>query len=311
MKLSVVMPAYNESVNLPIVIAELQKNISNSKYITTHEIIVVDDHSSDDTFGAVKGMNDQRVKCLRLSKRSGSHTAIRAGLRHASGDVTMCISADGQDNPVILDQMIDKVKSGAHTVWGIRNSRNETFSDKFAALMFYATLRIFASSQTNQIDLSNADFYMLSKRSRQAINQCEERNTSLFGLIIWLGFKQDYVKYDRRERLNGKSKWSLKSRARLAIDWILAFSGIPLRLITYAGVITAFIAICYAGFILWAALHNETTPGWAETFLMILMSSAILMLMMGVVGEYLWRNFDETRKRPLFFIESDSQEKED
>jgi dolichol-phosphate mannosyltransferase len=181
-------------------------------------------------------------------------------------------------------------------------------SDKFAAWMFYATLRVFASNQTNQIDLSNADFYMLSKRSKSAINQCEERNTSLFGLIIWLGFRQDYLKYDRRERLNGKSKWSLKSRARLAIDWILAFSGIPLRLITYAGLITAFMAICYAGFIFWAALHNQTTPGWAETVLMVLMSSALLMLMMGVIGEYLWRNFDETRKRPLFFIESDSDE---
>jgi glycosyltransferase involved in cell wall biosynthesis len=308
MKLSVVIPAYNESVNIPIVIAELQKNILSSKFITSHEVIVVDDHSADGTFDAVKGMNDPQVKCLRLSKRSGSHTAIRAGLRYASGDVTMCISADGQDDPIILDQMIEKVKNGAHTVWGIRNARNETFSDKFAALMFYATLRIFASSQTNQIDLSNADFYLLSKRSRQAINQCEERNTSLFGLIIWLGFKQDYVNYDRRERLNGKSKWSLKSRARLAIDWILAFSGIPLRLITYAGLIVSFIAVCYAMFILWAALNNKTTPGWASTALMVLMGSALLMIMMGVIGEYLWRNFDETRKRPLFFIEDETTE---
>jgi dolichol-phosphate mannosyltransferase len=246
---------------------------------------------------------------LRLSRRSGSHTAIRAGLAHTNGDAVLCISSDGQDNPVVLGQMVQQWQQGAQVVWAIRNAREETFKDKMAATLFYYTLRLFANSGQSDIDLANADFYLLDKKAVSAINACSERNTSLFGLIIWIGFKQVGVTYDRRERMNGKSKWSFRSRIRLAQDWIMAFSGVPLKLMTYLGMSAAVIGFLYALFILFAAIKGYTTPGWAESVLLMLVGGGVLLIMLGIIGEYLWRTLDETRKRPLFFIEKDTHTK--
>jgi polyisoprenyl-phosphate glycosyltransferase len=309
MKLSVVMPAFNEQENISLVVGELCKVMSAIPSIEDFEIIVVDDHSSDNTASEVSALNNLRARCLRLSRRSGSHTAIRAGLAHASGDAVLCISSDGQDNPTVLQQMIERWKAGAQVVWAIRKSRQETFKDKMAAVLFYYTLRLFANSGQSEIDLANADFYLLDRKAVDAINACKERNTSLFGLIIWIGFKQEGVLYDRRERLNGKSKWSFKSRLRLAQDWIMAFSGIPLKLMTYVGISAAIFGFAYAILIFILAINGHTMPGWAATTIFILVGGGLLMVMLGIIGEYLWRALDETRKRPLFFVESDTNVK--
>jgi dolichol-phosphate mannosyltransferase len=309
MKLSVVMPAFNEQENIALVVKELCTVIEGIAGISTFEIIVVDDHSSDDTSNEVKALQLPHARCLRLSRRSGSHTAIRAGLAHTNGDAVLCISSDGQDNPVVLGQMVQQWQQGAQVVWAIRNAREETFKDKMAATLFYYTLRLFANSGQSDIDLANADFYLLDKKAVSAINACSERNTSLFGLIIWIGFKQVGVTYDRRERMNGKSKWSFRSRIRLAQDWIMAFSGVPLKLMTYLGMSAAVIGFLYALFILFAAIKGYTTPGWAESVLLMLVGGGVLLIMLGIIGEYLWRTLDETRKRPLFFIEKDTHTK--
>ena len=309
MKLSVVMPAYNEQENIALVVKELCTVIEGIAGISTFEIIVVDDHSSDHTSTEVSALQLTHARCLRLSRRSGSHTAIRAGLAHANGDAVLCISSDGQDNPIVLGQMVQQWLEGAQVVWAIRNAREETFKDKMAATLFYYTLRLFANSGQSDIDLANADFYLLDRKAVDAINACSERNTSLFGLIIWIGFKQVGVTYDRRERMNGKSKWSFRSRIRLAQDWIMAFSGVPLKLMTYLGMSAAAIGFLYALFILFAAIKGYTTPGWAESVLLMLVGGGVLLIMLGIIGEYLWRTLDETRKRPLFFIEKDTHKK--
>jgi polyisoprenyl-phosphate glycosyltransferase len=309
MKLSVVMPAFNEQENIGLVVAELMKILPSIDGLTDYEIVVVDDHSNDATSEVVHQLGNDRARCLRLSRRSGSHTAIRAGLAYATGDAVLCISSDGQDNPQVLTEMIAKWRQGAQIVWAIRKSRQETFKDKMAAVLFYYTLRLFANSGQSSIDLANADFYLLDRKAVDAINACQERNTSLFGLIIWIGFRQDAVAYDRRERWNGKSKWSFKSRLRLAQDWIMAFSGIPLKLMTYLGITAAVIGFLYAIFILVAAIKGYTTPGWAESVLLMLVGGGVLLIMLGIIGEYLWRTLDETRKRPLFFIERDTLNK--
>jgi dolichol-phosphate mannosyltransferase len=165
----------------------------------------------------------------------------------------------------------------------------------------------FTSNDLLNIDLSNADFYLLSRKTVNAINQCQERNTSLFGLIIWLGFKQTGVTYKRRERFSGKSKWNFSSRMRLAKDWIIAFSGIPLKMITYIGIGTAILGFAYAIFIFICALLKYTTPGWAEAVIITLVVCGAIMTMLGVMGEYMWRTLEETRTRPLYFIEDETK----
>lgn len=310
MKLSVVIPAYNEAENIRTVIEELRQTISKCVHVHATEIIVVDDHSSDQTFAEVSAIGGGNVRCIRLSRRSGAHTALRAGIAAASGDAVLCISADGQDNPSILNQMIEKLHADAHTIWAVRESRDERWLDKMAARLFYMILRMFMDDETNNIDLSNADFYLLSRKTVNAINACPERVTSLFGLIVWLGFKQDSVTYARRKRIAGKTKWTFRSRLRLAKDWVIAFSGIPLKLITYLGISIALLGFVYAIYIFICALMKLTTPGWAESILITLFSSGVLLIMMGLIGEYLWRTLEESRKRPLYFIEDETTESE-
>jgi dolichol-phosphate mannosyltransferase len=226
MKLSVVVPAYNESNNIPFIISKVTENIQATKVVKEYEIIICDDHSSDKTFERVQELNNKNVKSIRLSRRSGSHVALRAGLLNASGDLVLCISADGQDDPIVLSEMIEKIQQGKDIIWGVRNNRQEPILSKYFAVIFYKLLSLFISNENN-VDLANADFYLLNKKVVKAINSCEERNTSLFGLIAWIGFEQDQVKYDRKKRNSGKSKWNFNSKMKLALDWIMAFSGLP------------------------------------------------------------------------------------
>jgi dolichol-phosphate mannosyltransferase len=302
MKLSIVIPAYNESENIPVIISKLKDSIQVVGQIDDYEILICDDHSSDGTYEVTAAMNDKRIKCIRLSKRSGSHVALRAGLRHAQGDMALCISADGQDDPGMLKLMVDKIIQGKHIVWGVRNKRNEKFINKYFAIFFYKLLSLFVSNQ-NKVDLANADFYLLSRKVIDTINQFEERNTSLFGLIAWIGFEQDQVLYERKQRYSGKSKWGFGSKLKLAADWIIAFSGLPLKLIAILGFMFAVLGFGYAIYILIFALSGNAIPGWASTTTLILLIGGIQLMMIGVLGEYLWRTLEESRKRPVYFIE--------
>ncbi|MFY7880416.1 MAG: glycosyltransferase family 2 protein [Lacibacter sp.] len=305
MFLSVVIPAYNEAQNIPYVSKELIERVSELKEISEFEIIFCDDHSNDQSLMAIKKLENPKIKCVRLSRRSGSHTAIRAGLKKAKGDAVLCISADGQDDPLILQKMIQKLNEGSQIVWGVRTSRDEPFFSKQLALIFYRLLSFFVPNE-NKIDLANADFYLLDRKVVNALNNCPERNTSLFGLIAWIGFRQDEVYYIRRERMNGKTKWGLRSKLKLTLDWIFAFSGLPLKLISLLGFLIAFLGFVYATIIICLSLWGYTTPGWAETTITILLLGGIQMIMIGVIGEYLWRTLDETRTRPLYFIEDET-----
>jgi polyisoprenyl-phosphate glycosyltransferase len=304
MFLSVIIPAYNESTNITKVIGELEETIEQCKDVFSYEVIVIDDHSSDNTLECVKHIGKKNIHCLRLSRRSGSHVALRAGIKKAEGEIVLCISADGQDNPSVLNAMIAKIKAGDHTVWALRTNRNESFFSRLFSSVFYKILKWFTDQKSN-INLANADFYLLTRKVVNAINSCEEKNTSLFGLIIWLGFKQSYVVYNRRDRMSGQSKWNFKSRLRLAKDWIISFSGLPLKLITYVGITASVFGFIYAIFLFFYTILGYAKPGWAETVLISLIGGGIIMIMLGIIGEYLWRTFDETRKRPLYFIEEE------
>jgi len=305
MKLSVVIPAYNESRNITITIEEILSVTDTISDIDKVEIIVVDDHSSDETFDAVGRINDPRVSCLRLSKRSGSHTALRAGIREAKGDAVLCITADGQDNPACIPEMLRKWNMGAKIIWALRKSRkNEAWHIRVPALLFYRILNWVAGNEDNAIDLASADFWLLDRVAVDAINACKERNTSLFGLIAWLGFKQDFVEYDRRIRRYGKSKWDFRSRFNLARDWIIAFSGLPLRIASLFGILTAILGILYAVFVIINKLFlGNPMAGYPSIVVLILVLGGVQLTILGIIGEYLWRNLDETRNRPLYFIE--------
>ncbi len=303
--LTVIIPAYNEKDNLRETIKELMQATESISDIDNFQVIVVDDHSSDDTYDIISQMKDPGIACIRLSRRSGSFTALRAGIAEAKGDAVLCISADGQDDPFSLKDMLDKWHGGANVVWALRKSRaDEPFHIRIPSQLFYFLLNRFIGYHDSSIDMARADFCLLDKRVIDAVNTFHERNTSLFGLIAWLGFKQDFVEYDRRKRKRGESKWSFRSRMGFAKDWIVAFSGLPLKLTSIIGIIVASLGFLYSILIILLAFFGGIpVKGWPTTMVVILIIGGIQMIMLGIIGEYLWRNLDESRNRPLYLIE--------
>ena len=308
MKLTIIIPTHNEKENIKITIEELIAVVDSISIVNELNILVVDDHSSDKTYELVDQMNDPRIQCFRLSKRVGSHIALRAGLKQSMGDAVLCISADGQDDPSCLSEMLEKCSTGTNIVWALHNRRTEEswFARKTAQL-FYAVLYWLSDTENRKIDLSHANFFLLDKAVINAVNSCPERNTSLFGLIAWLGFNQDYIEYERLPRRLGKSKWGLRSRFRLARDWIAAFSGLPLKLMSLVGFFVALSGFLYALYVIFNASSGNPIDGWSSIMVAVLILGGIQMIMLGVVGEYLWRNLDESRERPLYFIEKKTQ----
>jgi len=306
MKLSVVIPSYNEAENIERTILELCALIN--KVAMSHEFIVIDDHSSDDTFdvaAAIKGVN---TRCLRLSRRSGSHVAIRTGLAAASGDAVLCISADGQENPAAVSLMLDRWRKGAQVVWALRRDREEEpLRIKLFARAFYRLLRYFNKPENPDIDLSQADFYLLDRRVVDAIVACGERVTSLFGLLAWIGFRQESVDYDRRPRRSGSSKWNFNQRFALAVDWIVAFSWLPLRVSVIMGLAIAGLGVMYAIVIITNAILGQPVEGWSSVMTTVLLLCGIQLVMLGAIGEYVGRGLDESRKRPIAFVEREAQ----
>ena len=307
MNISIIIPTYNENKNIKPAIQELFGVLNRIPDINKVEIIVVDDHSSDDTFDVVKGINDSRVKCLRLSRRCGSHTAIRAGLKEAMGDVLLYISVDGQDDPNCLINMLEKWRNGVQVVWALRtNSLDGPWHLQISAKLFYKLLIWLGGVEGTNINISRANFCLLDRTVIEAINRCAERNTSLFGLIIWLGFNQDFVGYERRQRRYGKSKWNLVSYLGLAKDWIVGFSGLPLTLISIVGFSVTSLSFLYGIYVLINFIAGKSIQNSSLIMLVVLLIGGIQMVMLGIIGEYLWNNLHEARRRPLFFIEKRS-----
>ena len=309
--ISIVIPAYNESKALPETIRDILQVLSYLKeFADDFEIVVIDDHSDDGTYEFVTALQDKRIKCLRLSKRSGSHAAIRAGLHCARGQAIICLSADGQDNPAALGEMIANWRKGAHIVWALRNNRDdEPLQSKMFAWVFYKILKVLNPCLDGSVDLSRADFYLLDRKVVDALKSCPERNTSLFGLIAWLGFHQESVDYERRKRQHGESKWNFRSKIRLALDWMVSFSGLPLKMMTLLGFLVSAVGFMLALYVVIEALFwGSPVQGWQSLFTAILFLGGVQLASLGMLGEYLWRTFDETKQRPLYFIEQSNHD---
>ncbi|MBT6050249.1 MAG: glycosyltransferase [Candidatus Scalindua sp.] len=306
MNISVLIPAYNESDNIKHTIESVLAISRKIGKIDETQIIVIDDHSSDNTYEIAKKMN---VSCLRLSRRSGFHVAVRAGMMNVKGELALYISADGQEDISCLPEMLKKWRKGVQIIWAMRKDRdNESWYIRIPATLFYRILHHLLEDKNSHVNIEKSDFALLDRKVVDAINSCTERSTSFHGLLSWLGFRQDFVEYDRQERLSGKSKWSLRSRLRLAKDWIIAFSGLPLKLMTVVGFIVAFLGFLYALYLIVNFFLNIPPEGWSSLMVVILILGGMQMVMFGIVGEYLWRNLDEVRKRPLYFIEKSTDE---
>jgi dolichol-phosphate mannosyltransferase len=303
-KLSIIIPCYFNEANIPVTTAEL---IATEKLFTDDmefEYIMVDDGSKDDTFKALtlfKNQYPNKVKLIKLSGNFGSYNAIQAGMKYATGDCTVVITADLQDPPVLMVKMVDYWKKGVKLVLANREDRDDPFLTKFFANSYQKLIRKFALPN---LPKGGFDFCLFDKQLREQVIALEEKNTNSLYLLVWLKYDYVTIPYKRTERTIGKSRWTLQKKIQLFIDSFISFSYTPLRFITTGGLILGLISFVYALYVVWAKLTgNVEVEGWTAMMVVFLLVSSFQMIAIGIIGEYLWRNLDATRKRPAFIVE--------
>ena len=300
--LSIIIPIYNESENIPILIDRINNLISCINRET--EVLLIDDHSFDQTPVLLKEYckKNQNFKYIRLSKNSGSHIAIIAGLQHCKGDIAVFLAADLQDPPELITEMLVKWQDNNDVVWAVRETRHGvSFVEKCFSRLFYMLFNI---SSDISLPPKGADFALLDRKVIDALLRSIGSKPSLGALIAWLGFKQTEILYTKELRKFGKSKWTLSKKINAFTDAFVGFSVLPLRAMSYIGFSIAFLGLLYSLFIVSLRfVSGQPIIGWTSIMVAVTILGGLQMLMLGVIGEYLWRNLEEARKRPLFLIE--------
>jgi dolichol-phosphate mannosyltransferase len=298
--LSIITPAYNEASNLPLL---YQRIVETTLRVGVEwEWVIVDDHSSDRTFGAVEDLavSDARVRGIRLSRNSGSHVAITCGLHHATGEAAVTMSADLQDPPEMLGPLLERWRRGAQVVWAVRRGRSGGPVHVFFAALYYWMMRHLVGMK--DMPSHGADFFLLDRTVIDAFRKFPERNVSVLALITWLGFRQEQLDYDKQPRARGRSGWTLARKRKLVMDSITGFSDFPIRFCSYGG-----LALIASGFVV-AIIGLALAPSLTAAFVLLVALGVGLgglqLFALGMVGQYVWRGLDESRRRPPYVIES-------
>ena len=302
MMCSVIVPVYNERDNVRAMYQALCE-VAAGEPSLDWEFLFVEDGSTDDTFAILADLNrtDPRVKIVRLSRNYGSHTGAAAGLQFASGHAAVIMAGDLQDHPREIPRFLAKWREGFHVVWGLLASRQDSRLDGLLSAMFSGLIRRVALPSYRR---GTGSFCLLDRKVIDALNGFPERNRLTSGLIVLAGFRQTEIPYDRLERHSGVSKWSLRRKIKLAIDTVVSFSSLPMRATSATGITIAALSFIFAGYVALDTLINGRAPeGWATIIVLILMLSGLQLIVLGMMGEYLWRVCEETRRRPLFLVQ--------
>jgi polyisoprenyl-phosphate glycosyltransferase len=299
MKISVVIPAHNEEGNLPVLLDQIRSALPEG----LHEIIVVDDGSTDATLDVVKAacLSDQRIRYIGLSRNFGHQTALRAGLRGASGDCVITMDADLQHPPRLLAEMAAKWQEGFKIVLTVRRDvENVSCFKRLTSALFYWLM---SSVSDVSIDPGSADFRLLDRKVVDVINELSEHDFFLRGIIPWVGFPVAKICYTPDQRLYGSTKYSLRKMISFALTGVIANSIRPLRLATILALFIAGLSALYAvyAFTIYLTL-GRVVPGWTSVALVVSIIGSLQLLVLGVLGEYVGRILRETRKRPGYVI---------
>lgn len=300
--ISVVVPAYNEAA----VLEESHNRLTTviNGMVHDFEIIYVNDGSSDDTASIIQNLhrNDPRIGLVTLSRNFGKEVALTAGLEHASGDAVVVIDCDLQDPPELIPDLVAKWQEGFDVVYATRNKRlGENWLKKSTAALFY---RLMLKISRIQLPRDTGDFRILSRRAVDAVTRFREQHRFMKGLFTWIGFKQTSINYDRAPRHGGKSKWNYWQLWNFALEGITSFSVAPLKISTYLGILTAAGAFVYGAIIITKTLiFGADLPGYPSLMVVILFLGGIQLISIGIIGEYLGRTFNESKNRPLYFVD--------
>ncbi len=301
-KLSIIIPVYYNEKNLLPLYTDLSEKVLQ-KLECDYELVMVDDGSKDDSYTVMQQLQklDRHIKLVKLSRNFGSHAAILAGLSVCTGDCAAMKAADLQEPSELILDMMAKYEEGNKVVLAVREDREESLSQKAFAGLYYTLMQRLA---LKNMPKGGFDCFLIDRQVINVLVGMNEKNTSLMGQILWSGFQTANVYYVRQKRTIGKSRWTLSKKIKLVMDSLLGFSYFPIRFISTIGVLSFIGSIIWLIYVLIAKLVGSiSVQGYTTLIILMLMGFGILMLSMGVLGEYMWRMFDATRNRPPYIID--------
>jgi polyisoprenyl-phosphate glycosyltransferase len=305
--LSIVIPVFNEEAVLPVLVERLRSLMDRLTPLVT-EIILIDDHSADRSSELLRETcrRDARFHFARLAKNSGSHVALLAGLAQARGDCSVFLAADLQDPPELILQMLDLWRGGHHIVWAVREERESVSKiDVFLSNTFYRLLNLLGEVN---LPPRGSDFALLDRKAVSALLQSAGSDPSIGGEIARLGFSATQITYTKEKRAAGNTKWTLRRKLKAFADAFVSFSYAPLRSMSYLGMICSVLGFLYALVLVVLRLVTQTpVQGWSSLIVVVLVLGGIQMMMLGILGEYLWRTLEASRHRPIYFLEETSE----
>ena len=299
--MSIIVPIYNEEEVLP----ETYKRLTAvmQQFGEAYELVFVNDGSRDRSPYMLAELceQDKNVKFINFSRNFGHQPAITAGMDYARGQAVVVIDADLQDPPELILDMAAKWREGFDVVYGKRTKRKgETIFKKVTAKFYY---RLLKSMTKVEIPTDTGDFRLIDRKVCNAMKRMPERNRYVRGLVSWVGFKQTAVEYVRDERFAGETKYPLRKMLKLAMDGITSFSYKPLKLATGLGFVFAIVSFIYLLVVIFLALFTDTTiSGWASMMVVQLFSTGVILIVLGIIGEYVGRIFDEIKERPTYIV---------
>lgn len=306
-KISIVVPVYYSADTLMDLYQDMKDKILEK--LGEYELVFVDDGSGDNSWDIMNEIHemDENVKLVKLSRNFGEHAALLAGLSVCTGDCAVTKQADLQEDSLLILDMYESWKKGNKVVLAIRRSRDESPVKVFFANMYYALVRKFVNKKMPQ---GGCDCYLIDRQVIEVLQRLDEKNSSLTLQVLWAGFKTDLVYFDRKDREKGKSRWTLAKKYKLVVDSLMSFSYVPIRFMIVVGtVFNIFAFALFISVIVERIKFGAPVVGWASLMCVILCSSGLILMMLGILGEYVWRALDAARKRPPFIIDEMLDEK--
>ena len=300
-KLSIIVPVYWNSDTLMLLYQDMKEKILHK--LEEYEIVFVDDGSGDNSWEIMNQIRemDENVRLVKLSRNFGEHAAILAGLSVCTGDCAVTKQADLQEDSELILQLYEKWKEGNKVVLAVRAERDEGAVKKFFANLYYTLMRKLV---VKDMPKGGFDCYLLDRQVIEVLLMLDEKNSALTLQVLWVGFKSDRVYFHRKNREIGKSRWTLSKKVKLVVDSMMSFSYFPVRFMSFLGSAYAIAAVVW-GIVLVAQKVSgvEDMPGWTSLMVLMLFSFGVIMVMLGLLGEYIWRALDASRNRPPFLID--------
>jgi glycosyltransferase involved in cell wall biosynthesis len=309
-RVTVLTPVFNEAAGL----AEYERSVGVTLFADPEfdfEVLFIDDGSSDASWSMIQEISrrNPRFRGLRLSRNYGAHVALSAGFMHATGDAVATLACDLQDPPETVLEFARRWRGGAQIVWGHRRTRNESRWRVLTSRLFESLIRRFAMPGGSQFTVGS--FLLVDRRVADCFRQFQEHNRVTFALVAWTGFSQAVVEYDRRERRTGVSGWTYRRMVNTMYDTFIGFSFLPIRLMTLAGILLSLATVPFAVYLVVVYLTGRPLLGWTSVMMALTMFFGVQFLLMGIVGEYLYRIYAEVVRRPLYFVSDTTAERRD